>query len=126
MSSHKLFVYGTLHPDMAPPEVRQDVSRFRFLGKGSIRGQLLPVGEYLGVLLKRGRAAEVSGDIFAIPSDPELLHRLDQYEEYFPDSPESSLFLRKLVNVRRDNGETERCWVYAVNPSRIEQFASAS
>jgi gamma-glutamylcyclotransferase (GGCT)/AIG2-like uncharacterized protein YtfP len=123
---HKLFVYGTLHPDTAPPEVREDVNRFRLVGRGTVRGKLLNLGDYPGVLLEKGATGEVSGDIFTIPSDPQLLDRLDRYEEYFPDSPNSSLFLRKLVSVKRDDGSTERCWVYALNPIRVEHFASAS
>jgi gamma-glutamylcyclotransferase (GGCT)/AIG2-like uncharacterized protein YtfP len=124
--AHKLFVYGTLHPDTAPPEVRKDVSRFRLEGKGTMRGKLLDLGDYPGVLLQKRGKEEVSGHIFSIPPDPELLNRLDRYEEYFADSPDSSLFLRKLVNVKRDDGSTERCWVYVLNPIRTERFASAS
>jgi gamma-glutamylcyclotransferase (GGCT)/AIG2-like uncharacterized protein YtfP len=122
---HKLFVYGTLHPGIAPPEVRKDVSRFRLEGKGTMRGKLLDLGDYPGVLQKRG-AGKVPGHIFSIPSAPRLLDRLDRYEEYFADDPDSSLFLRKRVNVKRDDGSTERCWVYVLNPSRTERFASAS
>jgi gamma-glutamylcyclotransferase (GGCT)/AIG2-like uncharacterized protein YtfP len=123
---HKLFVYGTLHPDTAPPEVRKDVRKFRLEGKGTMRGKLLDLGEYPGVLLQKRGSNHVSGHIFSIPRDPELLRRLDRYEEYFPDAPDRSLFLRKLVNVTRDDGTTERCWVYVLNPIRVEQFASAS
>ncbi|HEU5341732.1 gamma-glutamylcyclotransferase family protein [Edaphobacter sp.] len=122
---HKLFVYGTLHPSAAPPEVRDDVRRFRLEGKGTIRGKRLDFGEYPGVVLERG-AGEVSGHIFSIPSDPKLLERLDHYEEYFADDPKSSIFLRKLVNVRREDGTTERCWAYVLNPSCLERLPSAS
>ncbi|MDQ2835669.1 MAG: gamma-glutamylcyclotransferase [Acidobacteriota bacterium] len=123
---HKLFVYGTLHPDTAPEEVREEVRRFQLVGKGTVKGKLLDLGSYPGVLLKSRGTEEVPGHIFAIPQEPELLDRLDRYEEYSADFPDSSLFLRKLVKVKREDGSTERCWVYALNPIRLERFASAS
>jgi pyruvate carboxylase len=122
--TYKLFVYGTLHPDTAPPEVRKDVRKFRLEGKGTMRGKLLDLGDYPGVLQRR--SGQVSGHIFSIPPDPKVLDRLDRYEEYDADDPDGSLFLRKLVNVKRDDGSIERCWVYVLNPIRTERFASAS
>ena len=123
--AYKLFVYGTLHPKKAPPEVRNDVRRLRPEGKGTIRGRLLDLGEYPGVVQTRG-AGEVSGHVFSLPSDPGVLDRLDRYEEYFVDDPEGSLFLRKLLNVKRENGIVERCWVYVLNPARMVSLRSAS
>lgn len=123
---YKLFVYGTLHPDAAPSEVRADVKRFRLEGRGTVRGKLYDLGEYPGLILEKRGAEDVSGHIFSIPPEPELLERLDRYEEYDPNSPSSSLFVRKLVQVKRDNGSTERCWIYVLNPVKNLQLASAS
>jgi gamma-glutamylcyclotransferase (GGCT)/AIG2-like uncharacterized protein YtfP len=123
---YKLFVYGTLHPDTAPPEVRDDVQKFCLEGEGTVRGKLLDLGDYPGLLLESKGSSQIPGHIFSIPQDPDLLERLDRYEEYFADSPESSLFLRELVNVERDDGSTEQCWIYVLNPIRAEHLASAS
>lgn len=123
--AYKLFVYGTLHPKTAPPEVRDDVRRLRPEGKGTIRGRLLNLGEYPGVVQTRG-AGEVSGHVFSLPPDPKLLDRLDKYEEYYADDTRRSLFLRKLVNVKREDGTVERCWVYVLNPAHKARLLSAS
>lgn len=121
----KLFIYGTLHPDIAPQEIRADVRRLHLIGKGTIRGKLLDLGAYPGVLLEEATTEQITGHIFEIPSDPTLLHRLDRYEEFFSESPETSLFLRQLVTVQCEDSSTTRCWVYALNPSRVEHTSAS-
>jgi gamma-glutamylcyclotransferase (GGCT)/AIG2-like uncharacterized protein YtfP len=110
-----LFVYGTLNPDRAPAALRKDVARFKLIGKGAVRGKLLNLGSYPGLLLDHLNAESIPGHIFAIPDDPELLARLDDYEGCLPNSPQSSLVLRQQVEVTREDGVPETCWIYVYN-----------
>lgn len=111
-----LFVYGTLLPDRAPAEIAPIVRRFRAMGDGSVRGRLYDLGEYPGVVLDE-TGGEIPGKIFRLPEEPEVLKRLDEYEEFDAAQPEGSLFVRKEWPVTRKNaGKKLICWVYVYNP----------
>lgn len=111
-----LFVYGTLLPDKAPAEIAPIVRRFRMVGDGSVRGRLYDLGEYPGVVLDE-TGQEIPGKIFRLPEEPEVLKRLDKYEEFDTTQPEGSLFVRKQCPVTRKNGSKKLiCWVYVFNP----------
>jgi gamma-glutamylcyclotransferase (GGCT)/AIG2-like uncharacterized protein YtfP len=43
------------------------------------------------------------------------LKSLDAYEGYDPDAPHDSLFARRRVAARLDDGRELQCWVYAYN-----------
>src|SRR5882724_7435568 len=89
-----LFSYGTLQPGLAPAEIEPIVQKFRYLGKAYIYGLLYDFGDYPGVLLGQTES-KVWGQILEIPADPDLLRRLDEYEEFDPSNIESSQFVRK-------------------------------
>lgn len=111
---HYLFSYGTLLPGLAPAEIRPTVQRLRRVGKGFVRGQLFDLGEYPGAVLGRS-GSPIAGQIFELPDDPEVLHRLDEYEGFNPSDPRASLFIRKRRYVRLEDGRRIFCWVYAYN-----------
>jgi gamma-glutamylcyclotransferase (GGCT)/AIG2-like uncharacterized protein YtfP len=111
-----LFVYGTLLPGAAPPEIAPIVARLQAVGDGFIRGRLFDLGEYPGVVLDE-TGEEIPGKIFRLPQEPEVLKRLDEYEEFNAVQPEGSLFVRKQWPViRRDGNRKLICWVYVYNP----------
>ena len=114
MQEGALFVYGTLHPDRAPAEVRAAVLQLRLIGPATIRGELRDLGEY-PALLPHSRRGVVTGTLFALPDDPAVLNALDAYEGYDPRSPETSLFLRRKRTVTLHDGRRERHWVYVYN-----------
>ncbi len=109
-----LFVYGTLHPDHAPDEIRSAVRRLRPIGSATVLGQLHDLGEY-PALAKRGKRKPVTGTLFALPDDTETLQQLDAYEEFDPRKPETSLFRRRQRTVTMQDGRKERHWVYVYN-----------
>jgi gamma-glutamylcyclotransferase (GGCT)/AIG2-like uncharacterized protein YtfP len=112
-----LFIYGTLHPDRAPREIAPVVALLRPLGAATLRGRLLDLGPYPGLLLPGDDL--VSGELFALPEDRELEARiwlaLDAYEDFQPASPETSLFTRVLTRVALPDGSPRRAWVYLFN-----------
>ena len=109
-----LFVYGTLHPDHAPHEIRGVVERMTAMGSGTVMGELHDLGEY-PALAPRGKRQPVAGALFALPEDPEALRTLDAYEEFDPRKPETSLFRRRKRVVTLEDGRKERHWVYVYN-----------
>ena len=115
MAKQALFVYGTLHPDHAPPEIAKDVSRFVPVGRGTIRGELEQMPEYPAVRVAARGGNRVEGTVFELPDDPGLLSRLDGYEEFDPANPDESLFIRKKLHVTLANGKRRSCWVYVYN-----------
>ena len=109
-----MFVYGTLLPRLAPPEIEQTVRRLRRVGRGTIRGRLFDLGEYPGAILTRN-GPMIQGMIFEVPNDPEVLHRIDEFEGFDPARPKSSLFVRKRRHAQLQDGKKVFCWVYAYN-----------
>jgi gamma-glutamylcyclotransferase (GGCT)/AIG2-like uncharacterized protein YtfP len=109
-----LFVYGTLKPELAPPEVAAVMRKLKPVGSGVIRGLLYDLGRYPGLRLE-ATGNEVPGEIFEL-SDPAVLPALDAYEEYDPNNPKRSLFTRKQCLVRLKSGDVQLpCWVYEYN-----------
>jgi gamma-glutamylcyclotransferase (GGCT)/AIG2-like uncharacterized protein YtfP len=119
--SETLFVYGTLHPGRAPVEISSAVKRLKKIGEGDVRGKLLDLGDYPGLILGNAGGNKVRGSVFLLPKDPKVLAELDSYEEYRPESPASSLFLRKRVNVSLDDGTSRECWIYTYNADRLKR-----
>jgi gamma-glutamylcyclotransferase (GGCT)/AIG2-like uncharacterized protein YtfP len=111
-----LFVYGTLHPDRAPAEIAHAVRHLRELSPGTLRGTRYDLGDYPGVVIHPDRPNDiVQGTVFALPDDPAILQALDRYEDYRPNDPTASLFLRATHPVTMADGTTLDCWVYLYN-----------
>jgi gamma-glutamylcyclotransferase (GGCT)/AIG2-like uncharacterized protein YtfP len=113
--THHLFVYGTLSPRHAPPEIAAAVGRLRPVGQASVRGRLYDLGEYPGAILSEKSRSLIRGEVFELPDDPNTLSSLDNYEGFEPNKPRSSLFLRRARSVNMDDGSRLRCWVYIYN-----------
>ena len=75
-------------------------ARSTLLGDGAVRGRLLDLGRYPGLVVGAGR---VHGEIYRL-DDPELLPVLDREEGYN--------FERRRAIVTLANGRRARAWVY--------------
>lgn len=115
MATQGLFVYGTLHPDRAPEEVRSVVRRMKPLGDGTVVGKVHDLGEYPALVVDGTRKQRIPGSVFALPDDPQALPALDRYEEFTPEDPKNSLFIRSKRTVTLAGGKRKRCWVYIYN-----------
>ena len=97
-SSGLLFVYGTLmrgyglHDVLAPGAT--------LLTTGHVRGRLLDLGGYPGLIAGGGR---VSGEVYRL-EDAELLPVLDREEGYN--------FVRRRESVTLAGGRRARAWLY--------------
>jgi gamma-glutamylcyclotransferase (GGCT)/AIG2-like uncharacterized protein YtfP len=119
---HPLFIYGTLHPDRAPAAIAPTVAHLRPLGPATVRGRLLDLGTYPGLIISSGENPGdeiVHGHLFAVPDDPDLSNKiwsaLDRYEDYRPASPESGLYTRVLTEVTLPDASQQSAWVYLYN-----------
>jgi gamma-glutamylcyclotransferase (GGCT)/AIG2-like uncharacterized protein YtfP len=83
-------------------------SRARFVGHAKIRGRLLNLGRYLGLIEPAGPDDWVRGDAFALPSD-NWLAVLDRYEGTDNQPP---LFVRRLGSIVLATGEELAAWYY--------------
>lgn len=92
-----LFAYGTLmrgdvrHRHLGPTAV--------FITEASVRGSLLGLGSYPGLVEGSGR---VRGELFRL--DPQVLPAVDREEGYN--------FERRLTAVTRADGRRARAWSY--------------
>lgn len=114
MNRH-LFVYGTLEPAHAPTEIAVAVRRLRPVGSGSVRGRLYDLGEYPGAIVSRTSRSVISGKVFELPEDDQVLSSIDTYEGFDPDHPQDSLFVRKRWPVTLADGSRMTCWIYTYN-----------
>ena len=109
-----LFIYGTLHPDRAPAEIAPAARRLQSIGPATIRGTLYNLGDFPGAILDDTAPTTIPGEVFVVP-DPAILAAFDTYEDFRPDDPAGSLFLRTKAIVTFDDGSRESCWVYIYN-----------
>jgi gamma-glutamylcyclotransferase (GGCT)/AIG2-like uncharacterized protein YtfP len=113
--SEYLFAYGTLQPGLAPIEIADLVRDLLVLGKGSVQGTLYDLGSYPGARLDNTSSHRIWGTVFRLPAGMNLIPRLDAYEEYYPESPHASQFIRKLRTAQLTDGRTLECWIYEYN-----------
>jgi len=113
---HPLFIYGTLHPDHAPAAIASTVRLLRPLGPATLRGHLLDLGAYPGLILPGDEI--VRGHLFALPigrEEDRIWSALDRYEGFRPAAPATSLFIRSLLEVTLPDGSQLPTWVYLFN-----------
>ena len=110
-----LFAYGTLRPGMAPPDVAPLVDRMQPAGEAFVSGVLYDFGHFPGALLDRNSGSRIYGTVFRLPEEGGLLPLIDAYEEFEPDCPEASLFLRVTGVASLSGGESLTCWIYVYN-----------
>jgi gamma-glutamylcyclotransferase (GGCT)/AIG2-like uncharacterized protein YtfP len=113
--SEYLFTYGTLRPGLAPAQIAAAVAKLRVIGLARVRGVLYDFGEYPGAVPDAGALTEIEGTVYELPEDAEVLRRLDAYEDFDPEAPESSLFVREMYTVKMDSGSAQKCWIYVYN-----------
>jgi gamma-glutamylcyclotransferase (GGCT)/AIG2-like uncharacterized protein YtfP len=106
-----VFVYGTLRTG-GVRAMRTIAPSCRIVGDAVIRGQLFDLGAFPGLLVDPN-GGSVCGELFGV--DDATLARLDQIEQYFPDRPEESYYVRIPVTVAFGSTVTD-CETYEIRP----------
>ena len=97
MPSKLLFTYGTL---MRGYGLHRLLAPAHFVARGRVRGELLNLGPYPGLVDGRGT---VRGELYEI-DDPKLLRAIDRAEGYN--------FERRSTLVTLADGRRRRAWLY--------------
>ena len=123
-----LFAYGTLQPGHAPAHMAAVAAKLRPVGEGFVRGRLYDLGGYPGAVPDTSATSRILGTVMELPEDPGLLRQLDSYEEYDPQSPETSEYVRELQRVELTAGGALGCWFYRYNwkPDESRLIASGA
>jgi gamma-glutamylcyclotransferase (GGCT)/AIG2-like uncharacterized protein YtfP len=100
----RLFIYGTLLPDLVRPPLDALVAKLTPIGAATVKGRLYDLGPYPGIVLDE-TAPQVRGELLALPEDPAILASLDDYEG-------SCHYCRVKCRAMAANGEVATCWVY--------------
>src|SRR5437899_2650026 len=123
--AEKLFVYGTLRRGF---KLHSELAKLkaRYLGKGRIGGNLFNLGEYPGVVPASSARKGVEGELYELSNAKEHLPVLDRIEEFDPERPSKSLFVRRRATVRMNDGSRVRAWVYFLprRPARANPIPS--
>jgi gamma-glutamylcyclotransferase (GGCT)/AIG2-like uncharacterized protein YtfP len=85
----------------------------RFVCAGCARGTLYDLGAFPG--MKEGdNGSTVQGELYELLDPQTFFDTLDLIEGYWPEQPERSLYVRRLVTVSTSQGE-QTAWVYILN-----------
>lgn len=109
-----LFTYGTLMHGFSNPFAQRLHSLSTWEGAGTFPGSLYKISWYPGAIYDENADSQVYGEIYRLEEKEILLKELDEYEDVLEDEIQS-LYLRKIIPVRIQNGSLLSCWVYLYN-----------
>lgn len=115
-----LFVYGTLlsgAQDTLGAAMRVRLQReAKIVAAASSPGRLFDLGAYPGMVEAEPRDRDlVSGEVLELRDPVATFRWLDRYEDVDPDEPAAGLYRRVPHLALWHDGQTSRCWVYALN-----------
>lgn len=108
-----LFVYGTLMKGLRD-DWQEEVGA-HLIGRGKISAKLYNLGDYPGAVNARNSRFDVDGELYQLDDPTQATKILDRYEEFLPSDPRNSLFIRKELSVRMEDGALKTAWVYLYN-----------
>jgi gamma-glutamylcyclotransferase (GGCT)/AIG2-like uncharacterized protein YtfP len=107
MDDLKLFVYGTLRRGECRHRLLYGFG-VRNIAKARTRGKLVHLGEYPGMVHGKGW---VWGELITLDRLDDAIPFLDRVEDYRPEEPDRSLYVRELIPVQSGMTETG-AWAY--------------
>jgi len=113
------FVYGTLMRGEANHRL---VSSAKKIMPATVQGRLYAlVYGYPAMIDGHG---QVHGELYFFDNNgiEAVLSRLDYLEGYRPATPETSLFLRKIVEVTTDDGRVYSAYTYLAGPHLVQRL----
>lgn len=109
-----LFTYGTLMRGFPNPFAQRLHSLSTFEGSGTFPGSLYKISWYPGAIYDEDADSQVYGEIYRLEEKEILLKELDEYEDVLEDEI-LSLYVRKIIPIRMQDGTLISCWVYLYN-----------
>lgn len=115
------FFYGTLVAGSGNTAAQAAHARLRPVGPATASGALWAIPDGVGwyPALVAGLGGLVHGMLYGAADgfDADDLARLDSWEDYRPDNPDESLYLRKATQVTDAGGNSITAQVYRFNQS---------
>jgi gamma-glutamylcyclotransferase (GGCT)/AIG2-like uncharacterized protein YtfP len=115
MTSHLLFVYGTLMRGFDHPMAQLLSRSADFIGEGRCQGRLYLVKHYPGLVLSDDPADAVFGELYRLRQPNELLREFDMYEACGEGFAEPTEYVRRMLTVLLDGGAVNQAWSYLYN-----------
>ena len=120
MISDRLFVYGTLMRGFDRPMSKRLSRSADFLGEARCGGRLYlikhhVIKHYPGLVLSDDPTEVVYGELFRLRERDALLGELDMYEACGAGFPEPTEYLRQMLQVTCEDGNTSAAWTYVYN-----------
>jgi len=106
-----LFTYGTLRRAAGHAAHRLLADSAEIVGHGTVRGRLYDAGEF-PVLVPDPEGVAVTGEVYRVFGPPSVFIKLDHYEGFEPESPDTSEFRRDRVTVTMGDGREITAWAY--------------
>lgn len=113
-----IFVYGTLLSQYSNIESHDYLKKYtEFIDFATMEGNLFMVDYYPGVVpCTKGERNQVKGEVYKLNNPKLLFDFLDKYEEFNPEDPEHSEYVRKTTTVKLKKSNQElTAWVYYFN-----------
>lgn len=114
MDSDYLFVYGSLLKQANNIMSTYLSEKSDFVGEAHMHGRLFMVEYYPGAIYEPDSNQLVRGDLFKLIHKESIFKVLDNYEEFVEGDLENSVFVRKIIPVKRDD-EWLSSWAYVYN-----------
>ncbi|MFC0184055.1 gamma-glutamylcyclotransferase [Pseudarcicella hirudinis] len=107
-------MYGTLRKDYGNELHKLIARNSEFIGMADFQGEMFNIGEYPGIVSSENGGSVVKGELYKLSNSVRLIRILDEYEEYYPENEDESIFLRKTINVKID-GKSQEAYGYLYN-----------
>ena len=101
-------LYGSLMDCVGGLQTAEFSGLLSFAGQCRIRGQLVDLGDYPGLVFGPGT---VEGELYEVQDDS-VFKRLDKFERYDPNDLEGSLYVRRCIRLAEPDLDA---WVYVYN-----------
>src|ERR1700727_2910910 len=115
MTSDRLFVYGTLMRDFDHPMAQLLSRSADFIGEARCPGRLYLVKHYPGMVLSDAADDVVFGELYRLKQPEALLREFDMYEACGEGFAEPTQYIRQMLPVTLEQGETIDVWTYISN-----------
>jgi gamma-glutamylcyclotransferase (GGCT)/AIG2-like uncharacterized protein YtfP len=108
-----IFVYGTLMRKFTGYKPIDLEQHGKYVCEGFVHGRLYEIDNYPGLILSENPIEKVYGEIYQLIDFNSAIKILDEYEDYFPENPQSSLYVRQIENIVVDTKDVlKKAWVY--------------
>lgn len=120
MTCKYLFTYGTLSPDF--DLIHKFELPYKDLGNAFVYGKKLLNSIYPAVVKSNHENVEkITGHLLELHEPEVAFKKLDAYEEYYPEKPGISLYLRELTDAYLIGSQEKiSCWIYWANENNSD------